>query len=319
MPRPKEVHLRGGPNVYWDSKLKGFRAKCAGRVSLRGQTLDIDQVYYVQNVGNKSGNIKHNGSLVVKEEVTNDYKIDVTGDIEIGGMVYACDIHCGGNLTTKEGIKGQLTKKVFVRGNLYTKCLQNANVESYGNIYANTEIYQSAIQTKGTVNCNEGRVIGGEILATKGITIGEAWSKGNVKTILIAGIDKDLQQKMKTNCDEITEMKKIIKKLLAIHRKLKANIRLLNPDQKEKMTQINSKIKEAEEEITKLENQNQEISQKIRDNSVARINILKIVYPGVVLRICQSQYLIESTLGGPVVAIIDPATHEIALTSDLKN
>jgi len=47
--------------------------------------------------------------------------------------------------------------------------------------------------------------------------------------------------------------------------------------------------------------------------------IYEMAYPGTILRVFDSQYIIENALKGPIVAGLDPVTAEIFLTSELKD
>lgn len=318
VPLAKKVYLQGGSNVIWDEKTESFYSKTAGRVVKRGHIVDVDETLFVKTgVGTESGNIDHKGSVIINGDIDSEFKINVSGDTEVRGLVYACDIYCGGNFTCKEGINENITKKIDVRGNILAKYIMNATIESHGQIIANREIFQSKIRTKNEVHCKQGRILGGEVMAAKGIFVGEAGSKGNANTLLIAGIDFQLQNKIKTNDANINKLKDAIKKLKPVYKKLSNMKNYLKPDQKEKMTELEFRIYETENGIKSLETENKEIRKEIYSNKKAKIVIYNLVYPGVVLRVFDSQYIVENALAGPIVAGIDPVTGEIALSSHL--
>ena len=305
-------------NVHWDKEAGGYRADCSGRVRLSGKILDVDEILIIKNgVGTESGNLRHNGKIVIGGDVEMNFSVEATGDIEVSGVIYASDITAGGSLTARGGINGDPGRRIVTVGDIIAKYIMNSTIELSGNIITKNEIVQSTISTTGTVNCSGGRIIGGQILATKGITVGEAGSKNNTPTTLIAGVDHRLHQELKANSSEISRLKKTIKKLDEANRRLNANLHLLNHGQKEKLIEIQFKIIEGEEEITRLETVNKAINAKIQKNSHVRIEILELVHPGVVLRICDMQYAIEHTLAGPVVASLDRIKHEIVLSSEL--
>jgi uncharacterized protein (DUF342 family) len=316
VPKPKGIFLKAGRNIVWDDKALGYRAKCSGRARRRGRTLDVDPVYRVKGVSNESGNIRHTGQVIVDGDIETDFKVEATGDIEVKGLVYACNITCGRNLTAKEGINGNIGRKISVEGDIFAKYIMNANIESGGNILANREIFQCNIKTRGQVNCYEGRIIGGEISATGGITAGEVGSRGNIRTLLIVGIDSDLQTKIKANTDEIIRWKEVIKKLENGFRKFKANIRFLNEVQKKRMAEVQQKIKDSEEEVSRLESENKEFYSQIRQNCRSLIKIRNMVYPGVILRICDAHRVVDQPLAGPIYAQLDRISGEIALSSE---
>ncbi len=319
VPKPKKVLLQGGPNVLWDEKACAFISKVAGRVVQRGHIVDVDETMFVKDgVGVESGNIEHKGSVIIDGDIDSEFCVDVFGDVEVRGLVYACDIKCGGNLTCKEGINENIAKKVTVNGDILAKYIMNATIEAHGQIIANREIFQSKIKSKSEVHCKQGRVLGGEIMAAKGIFVGEAGSKGNANTLLIAGIDFQLQNKLKSNDENIKKLKDALKKLKPVYKKLSNMKNYLKADQKEKLTELEFKIYETEDGIESLEKENKEVRKEIYSNKKATIIIYDMVYPGVVLRVFDSQYIIENALAGPIVAGIDPVTGEIALSSDVK-
>ncbi len=318
MPKPKDVNLKGGSNVYWDQEKGGFVTNVAGRVKMKGQTVDVDPVYFVKDgVGSESGNIKHNGQVIIDGEVDAEFKIEATGDIEIRGLTYASDIICGGNLTTKEGIRSNLDKKIIVEGEIFAKYIQNARVFAKGNITVNTEIYESNVETMNSIHCNEGRIVGGELAATKGISVGEAGSKGNVKTRLIAGVDRELMAKVKENKYEIGELVEMRKKLEAALKKSSGRVKMMNDSQKEALTEVQFKINEINDEIVRLEEEIKSIMEKVKSNKRARVTILNTAFPGVEIRICDSSYRVEHALMGPVVALYDKHKGEVVLTSKM--
>jgi len=318
--KPRDVDIKPGPHVYWDKETGGYRARCSGRVRLRGRVLDVDEILVVRGgVETASGNIHHKGKIIVDGDVDKNFLVEATGDIDVSGVIYASDIKCGGNLMAKGGINGDEGRKIIVTENMQAKYIMNSSVESSGNILVKQEIVQTKIVTSGEVICNEGRIIGGEIMATRGIQVAEAGSKSVTPTSLIAGVDNKLQNGLQTNSAEINRLKDAIKKLNEVYRRFKANLSILNHDQREKMTEIQFKVIEAEEEIGRLEALNKTIYAKILENSGARITIHEIVYPGVALRICDKQYLIEDALAGPIVVLFDRARHEVVLKTEPEN
>ncbi|UCD17643.1 MAG: DUF342 domain-containing protein [Candidatus Zixiibacteriota bacterium] len=318
VPRAHDVRLRAGNNVYWSKEDSGYKARVAGRVKLIGVTLDVDEVLYVRNgVGTESGNIKHKGQVIVDGDIESEYKVEATGNIEVKGVIQSDIVSCGGNLVVVEGINENPAKLLNVRGDIISKYILNASIECEGNIVANREIFQSQIKSRGEVTCTEGRVVGGEIMAARGITVGEAGSKGAVKTAFVAGVDYTQLAMLKACNKKIDQLKKVIKKLRPAHRMLSMQMQALTSAQKEGLAEIGSNISEAEENIKELEAEGMRIRKEMISNRSARIIILRMVYPGVVLRVHDSRYTVEHALRGPMMAHLDSATGEIALTSEV--
>jgi len=320
VPKMRQVHLKAGRHVEWDEDEKGFRAMCDGRVRLRGQSLEIDETYFVRDgVGNNTGNISHNGQIVIQGDVEPDYKIEALGNIEVRGLIYASDIKCGGNLIAKEGINENPARKIYVKGDILTKYILNANILAEGNIMVNREIFQSQVRTRGEITCNKGRIVGGEVAGTRGIYVGEAGSKGDVKTILIAGVDFYIQNRLKQNGLKSEKLKLSVKKMKAVYTRLNAMHGYLTAEQKEALTELNFKMIESEDEISGLEDDDKKIRKALYAHKNSRIVIYDMVYPNTVLRIFDSQYVVEDALAGPMMAILDPVTGDISLTSEIED
>jgi len=156
-------------------------------------------------------------------------------------------------------------------------------------------------------------------MAMKGIMVGEAGSKANVETTLIAGVDYQLHGKFKSNNEEMAKIKEYLKKLNPAAKKLKGNLRLLTDAQREIMTQITFKIAECEEQLEILENENKKLVEEIHKSKGAIIVIYNMIYPGVALRIYDAQHDTREILMGPITALYDKITSKIALTSELRD
>lgn len=317
---PKTVSLNAGNNVVWDEKVSGFLAKKAGRVRYRGVTVHVDDTFIArEGVNTDTGNIKHFGSVIVNGDIDSEFVVEATGNIDVRGIIYASDIICGGNLTSKEGINENLKKKVAIKGDILAKYIMNARVECEGEIISNREIFQSEVKCRGQIHCKKGRIVGGEVMAAKGVFISEAGSKGDTKTVLIAGIDYYIKASLEESTRRTEQLKEQIKKIKPVYTKLKNMRQYLKPEQAEAMTELEFQINDCESELAELEEKSKELRKEYYASKNAKIVIYDMAYPGTVLRVFDSQYVIEEALKGPIVAGLDPATAEIYLSSELDN
>jgi len=156
-------------------------------------------------------------------------------------------------------------------------------------------------------------------MGAKGVFVSEAGSKGNTKTTLIAGIDYYLKEQLEVNGKKIEDLKLQVKKLKPVYNKLKNMRQYLKPEQAEAMTEMEFQISDSETEMVELDEKNKELRKEYYMNKTAKIVIYDMAYPGTVLRVFDSQYIIENTLKGPIVAGLDPSTGDIFLSSELKD
>jgi uncharacterized protein (DUF342 family) len=306
--------------VVWDETESGFRAKKDGRVRYKGVTVHVDDTFVArEGVNTDTGNIKHLGTVIINGDVDSEFVVEASGDIEVRGLIYASDIICGGNLIAKEGINENPSKKFTVKGDILTKYIMNADIRCEGQIIANREIFQSDVKCRGEIHCKKGRIVGGEVMGAKGVFISEAGSKGDTKTTLIAGIDYYLKEQLELNTKKIEDLKLQVLKLKPVYNKLKNMRQYLKPEQAEAMTEMEFQISDSETEMVELDETNKELRKEYYANKTAKIVIYDMAYPGTVLRVFDSQYVIENALKGPIVAGLDPSTGEIFLSSELKD
>jgi len=318
VPQPIKATLKAGPNVFFSEEHSGYITSCSGRVELKGTTLDVSEVYHIHgDVGIKTGNIKHNGQVVIDGDVAPNFKIEATGDIEIRGTMDPSDIACGGNLTVNGGINGRHDIEFRVEGNISSRYIIGVNLECLGDIHVEREICQSVIRTEGEVAC-EGRVVGGVIMAAKGITVGETGAKEDAETTLVAGVSHGALAAIEAGNSRIEILKKQMHEVKAKIRQIRMRVKVLNQPQRKAIMEIESSLMNTQVEIGKLEEENEKHKKLVAANQNAQIKILNQANPGTVLKIVHSQYRIESAMLGPIVASLDKITRKITLSSEMK-
>ncbi len=314
--RPKPPPIKAGAKVTWDDRAGGYRAQCAGRVVYRNNTVSVEDVYHIrQDLDTDFGNIDHNGSVVIDGGISSDVKVRTKSDLEVRGLVYACEISCGGDFAARSGINSNPERRIFVAGNMATRHIGQATIDAVGDIVAEREIFCSTVRTRGAVIA-PGKVIGGEIMATRGITIGEAGSKAGARTTVVAGLDYPLLRQISTNNRVISGTEKMIERIHLANKTAKRKQRFLSRQQKQALNELEDKIEVAKKDIERRREENKILKKQSLANRNAQIVIKDVVYPGTILRILDSQYEVSDTLIGPVIAKYDRATAAVVLTSD---
>lgn len=316
IPPPKKVNLKAGPNVYFSEEESGYVANCSGRVELRGNTLDVLEVYRVNgNVGIETGNIHHNGRVVVNGNVETNFRIEAEGDIEIKGTMDPSDIVCGGNLTVYGGINGRHDIEFRVKGNITAKYIIGVSIECQGDIHIETEISQSIVRTEGTIVC-DGRVVGGVMMAAKGIKVGKAGSKEEVETTLVAGISYRALAAIEAGNSKIEDMVKSMGELGVKYKQLKGLGRVITGPQKETMMEMEFSLLNMKAEIGKVREEIEKHKKLVAANRDAQITIVEQANSGTMLKVVHSGCPIEFAMLGPIVASLDKTTRKITLSSD---
>jgi hypothetical protein len=285
-------------------------------VSFREHTLRIDPVLHVRgSVSTETGNIRHNGSVVIQGDVDPGYTVQATDDIEIRGMVYAAHIKCGGNLAIAGGVNGNSCASLETGGSLHAKFILNSTVRSRGEVVVEKEIYRSNVESGGEVRIASGRIVGGETVAARGITVGEAGSGSDPRTILAIRPDREIMagiQKLKKRVADAGEQLLASRQALRNYKKQEL---LLSAAGKRKMAEIAAEAARLEEWIAARAGEIQKIVRKLEEDQWAVIRVQNRFHPGVCFRIYHGDLLAETEMLGPVVAGLDWATGTVVLQS----
>ena len=303
---PKEVKIRAGSNVRWDPEKRTFHAASDGRIRLIGDTLSVDPVHVVEGcVDLKSGNIYHNGAVVVKEDVLEGAVIEAKGDVEVMGMVEGAEIQTSGNLTVHGGISQVEDLHFSVAGGVQARFILESKFRAGGDIVVEREIVNSNIKTLGRILVPGGRIVGGEVSAMRGILIGQAGTRASVPTVLIAGEDYSLPGK-------ILNIRKDIKALEKQKQEFVRSIELLEscrsgllPDALAKLQKTRARIAKLDIEIKKLLTEIQRITNVSRQNSRLVISVQRRLYPDSILCIGRDRHIVKDEVNGPLEARLD--------------
>lgn len=313
---PVEPKVIPGANVTWDDEAGGYRSTSCGRVSFRDQKLTVDPVLQIRgDVGAHSGNVQHQGPVRIQGDVDAGYKVEATGDIEIGGMVYDAHVKCGGDLAIAGGVNGNTHATLESRGSLHARFILNARVRSGGDVVAEREIYQSDVEAGGEIRVPAGRIVGGQVTATRGITIGEAGSSSSPSTLLALKPDREMLSGLHTLKAQMAEAGEQIRALRQTVRQYRQQASLLSEAGKKKMAAAAVQLVRLEAWTAARQRESETILHQIADDQGAVIQILERIHPGVALKIHHGDYRCDTEMLGPILARLNRGTGEIDLSS----
>ena len=193
--KPEAVKLRAGKGVtiVQQGDVSVYCAEIDGRVCFNDDTVTIDNLLLLPEVGISTGNVDHTGSLMVEGDVRAGATIRVGGDIVIKGLVEPCTIECEGSLSVAGGIIGDSEQSIEVGGDLEARYIKEALISVLGDVKVEGEVSHCQLEAMGVVDVSNGRIAGGRVSGRKGIKVGIAGSVGSTVTRLIAGVDHMLQ------------------------------------------------------------------------------------------------------------------------------
>ncbi len=300
--------IRVGSNVRVENKQDAlyYYADKNGRIRWAAETLAVDDVYTIHgNVCMETGHIDHPGALVVKGDVMSGFKVRAEGNIEIGGVVEPADIQAGGDLTVRSGITGSEGHTIKVAGSIHARYILDANVEAGEDINVKSEIIHSTVKTRGAIVMPEGRLIGGEVSALRGVVVGQAGSDAQVPTLIVTAEDHSLAERQHSKQKEIESLEENLKK---IHEKvdpLMSREKTLTPKQREIASELLGNASKMEQFAISLRSEMEEMKVESLERAKPHISIRNKLYSETTLRMRKTVLLVNETHHGPLHARLE--------------
>lgn len=146
-------------------------ASITGRVDFNGRSFEVKPSLEIDgNVDYSTGNINFLGDVTITGDICTGFNVKALGNITVHGVVEACNVEAGGDLTIGKGVKGDNQAIIQTHRSLYAKYLENSIVcvrqDLYSDCIINCDIYSD-----GSVYVESGRgtIIGGSLWASNSV------------------------------------------------------------------------------------------------------------------------------------------------------
>ncbi|MCP5062029.1 MAG: DUF342 domain-containing protein [Ignavibacteriae bacterium] len=247
---PTKLKL-GKHTCFSDDKEKFIIAKKDGFIDISDTSISITDTFTVRgNIDFDSGNIIGKGSLKVVGNVLNDFTLNLSKDIEIGGYVGDANLEAGQNILIHGGFLGQGKGVIKAEGDIELKFVENQKVLSRGCIFLNKDTLNANIFAKNKIvsKTNRSIIVGGHAIAGEHIEVHTVGNNIGTETVLEVGFDylkrnsivenKNKQSQLRNKLEEVdknifefarmkrrnTEAQKKMEVLADLHKKLVAAI-----------------------------------------------------------------------------------------------
>jgi len=296
----KPAALPVGPNTAKHrEKPDTLVATVDGHVYLTGKSVQVDSTFTVEgDIDFRTGNFVFKGSLLIKGDVKPGFSVVTGKDVEIGGVVEDSDVKSGGNVVVKGGFLGRGKGHIQAEGSVDIKFCEHQMITAKMDVICSGSLLNARIDTEGAVRVEgkSGVIVGGEIVALKGVLAATIGSEAYTKTTLIVGVHpaklrrvSELQMLLARNQQNQDNIKKAVQ---AIGRMQMLKIRI--PKEKlDLLEKLKGLDKDLEKEREDLESETRELSQIITEPSKAEVRVTEKVYPGVTIGILRELYKVR--------------------------
>ena len=178
-----EQSVLTGTGFYMDDDKKTYYSMLNGKIQLQGTTITITNYMEInEDVTVATGNIRFDGNVSIKGNVSDGVIIDVGGDLSINGTVNAAKINCGGAVLFKKGMNANGQGYVKAKGNVESRFFEAVRVESEKDIKVN-RCLNSQLYAKGMIISSK-VIAGGIAEATNGFQLRDVGNDTGLHTVL---------------------------------------------------------------------------------------------------------------------------------------
>ncbi|MCR2042744.1 DUF342 domain-containing protein [Anaerosalibacter massiliensis] len=295
----KTPFFKCGKNVKTAGKGLYLVSTHDGQVKLVDNKLNVLEVLEVSSVDNSTGNIDFNGSIIVKGNVINGFKVKADGDIEILGVVEGADIECTGDISVRQGIQGCNSGEISSMGNIVTKFIENSNIFCKRNLVAEAIMHSEVICNNSVdIIGKRGLLVGGICRARKEIRAKTVGSRMATSTILEVGVEPEYKIKSNNLAEEISTTKsnisKVEKSLFTLEKLVNSN--KINEEKKQLYKKLENTRRVLEMKLNKINKEYTAVKSMMKDISEGCIKVEGTVYPGVKIVIGDSTMFVREEL-----------------------
>jgi uncharacterized protein (DUF342 family) len=303
------VKLRAGRGVAVSADGELYTAEIPGRLIHGDDTVEVSQEYEVRgDVDYSVGNIDFVGRVTVTGEILDEFNVKADMGLEVHGPVGNCQLSSEADVIMHGGMSGKTRGAIRAGGRVFARYLNECKLESRGDVVVEREAYNSVIRTEGAYISTDGKVVGGEVTALRGIEVGTAGSDLEVATRLRAGVDYRKAERRRTIGEEIERTEREIERvstaigpMLTDPRKVQA----LPTDKKKAVLGLVAHLKQLKQDREHLMLQRGGADGNVERVAVRQINVKERVHAGVGAEILNCRLVLRQASSGPLTMIED--------------
>ncbi len=283
----KDIKILLGQNVAFDSDGKTIIATKSGQVMLINDKITVEEIYEVNGVNIKTGNVSFMGTVICHGNVEDGFDIKADGNIEIYGSVGNSHIEAKGDIIISQGVMGRDEGTIKTEKSLWARFIQNTRVEVGDSVVVNDNIMNSEIlaMKKIILRGKRAQIIGGHLFATEEITAKFIGSPGGgTETLLEVGFDPKAKQRLKELQESSSSLSKQLEEIelnISTLENQKKIRRSLPKEKEESLKKMMTERDTLSSQVLEISKEIEEIEKRLRElKVVGKVNASNTVYAG---------------------------------------
>lgn len=285
-------------------------ASLAGKVKVYSNTVQVEPVFHVAEIGTATGDIRFPGTVVVGGNICQGFVLEADGDILVDGTVEAAWVQARGNLLAHQGIVGNQHSRIIAGGSLESRFVEHAQILTLGDIRIADMVIHSHLRARHRINvgtlAGKGQIAGGSVIAGERIQARIAGSSSHTRTLLEVGIDPILHNQCQRLQHRLSFYRNKLDKVgeALVQNRVKRTGSDLIPALENLREQLLLKVYELSEALQRAES----------PKKTGKIIITDHIYAGVTVRIGGYTRTFDQDFSGATL-YVDSQKQEIALGS----
>lgn len=191
-----------------------IKAKVDGIIVEKDGIISVSEIFKIDgNVDYSTGNINNKGSVSVLGDVKSGFTMEVNDVVDVRGIVEDCIIKAGSDVRVKSGFSGKGHGVIFSQGNVDVRYVRNQRIHSRKSINVSNEVFDSELFAAHRIQVAGGKnmsILGGHTIAGSTVEVNCLGNEYGVKTIVEAGFDYSVYDRIDKNKEEIDQLDKTL-------------------------------------------------------------------------------------------------------------
>ncbi|MGG1661392.1 DUF342 domain-containing protein [Brevibacillus sp. NRS-1366] len=284
----KEAIFKPGKNVVQNQERTMIYAAIDGQVSFTEKDkMNVFPVFEVNgDVDFGVGNIDFVGTVVIRGNVLNGFRVKASGDIRVLGSVEGAELDAGGSIEIKSGIVAQDKGSIIAGQNIRTSFIQNANVTAGNQVIVSQSIMFSTVRAGKQIICKgaKGIIIGGVLQAGEKIAARIIGNTSATPTLLEVGVKPELRQELASLQKELQDVYENLRKTdqgLGVLNQILQVTGELPADKRVMQIKLTNTRLVLEKESRALESRKKEVEAELVGEGPAAVDAYHVMYPGI--------------------------------------
>ncbi|HOW72436.1 MAG TPA: FapA family protein [Phycisphaerae bacterium] len=295
------VSVALGENVELASDGKTLIASKAGRLNVNRHSVSVVSVVETKSdVDFSTGNIESPTDVLIGGTIRDTFVVKSAKSVAVRGAIEAAVVEAGTDIQVSGGVAGRGQGKVTAGGQITSKFCEEANLRAGGDIVIISECINSRLHALGRLMIPSGKLVGGYAYAREGAEIEVVGNEADRATEIAIGVDPIVLGRS-AQADEVVKKKReAIAKIREKIQPLMAQLKRLNPQQRERATELMYEADQMEAEILETERKKQEAIAACSPNRRVCLLVKHTVYPGVKVVLGDKMTIFRNERRGPL-------------------